>query len=363
MTECPAPSDEISPAEEFPTQKNPPRVVAARLLVGLIVVICAEVFSGASVGMGLWSPWTVLVTFWLYFAHFFFFTSVAVYTGRTSLTSLYLWGVLYGLYEGWITKVIWHGYGGDGHFAMGSIGPFGFSEISMVFFFHPLISFILPLTVGCLIYPSLRRLFPDLAWLSGKTRLARFVQIYLVLAFVPVMAMNSGGTLNLAANLVFAVIALCLLAWWARGKVSSEDERAVVVFGRRGFLGLCVYLALLYGITYPCLRPDGLPSPGVQLLTVAIYAVTILGLYLQPRREPLPKREAIVDEDELPRVKTLFAVLLVLALACSPLAGTPFVFGPVVVDFILWSLTGFVLMAIALWRGAGYGLDRCGFHS
>jgi len=70
-----------------------------RLLLGLVVLICAEVFSGTSVQTDLWSPWTWVVTYWLYFAHFFFFTTLAVRTGRTSLGSLYLWGMLFGLYE------------------------------------------------------------------------------------------------------------------------------------------------------------------------------------------------------------------------------------------------------------------------
>jgi len=98
-------------------------VVFSRLLVGLIVLICAEVFSGASLGIGLWNPWTLVVTYWLYFAHFFCFTTLAIHTGRTSFWALYLWGILFGLYESWITKVIWYGYGGDGKFAMGKIGP------------------------------------------------------------------------------------------------------------------------------------------------------------------------------------------------------------------------------------------------
>ncbi len=82
--------------------------VFPRLLFGLVVLICTEVFSGASIQVGLWHPWTWIVTYWLYFAHFFFFSTLAVRTGRTSLWSLYLWGVLFGLYESWITKVIWY---------------------------------------------------------------------------------------------------------------------------------------------------------------------------------------------------------------------------------------------------------------
>ena len=87
-------------------------MVFARILVGLIVLICAGVFSGASLRMGLWHPWTLLLTYWLYFAHFIFLTTLAVRTGRTSLSSLYLWGVLYGLYESWITRAAFSTCGG-----------------------------------------------------------------------------------------------------------------------------------------------------------------------------------------------------------------------------------------------------------
>jgi len=51
--------------------------VFARLLIGLIVLICAEVFSGASRQVGLWHPWTVVVTYWLYFAHFSFMQNLS----------------------------------------------------------------------------------------------------------------------------------------------------------------------------------------------------------------------------------------------------------------------------------------------
>jgi hypothetical protein len=45
------------------------RLAVPRLLIGLIVLICAEVFSGASIQVGIWAPWTWLMTYWLYFAH------------------------------------------------------------------------------------------------------------------------------------------------------------------------------------------------------------------------------------------------------------------------------------------------------
>lgn len=323
-------------------------VVLARLLIGLIVMICAELFSGASLKLGFWHPVTLILTFWLYFGHFFFLTTLAVRTGRTSLGALYLWGVLFGLYESWITKVIWHGYGEDGKFVMGSIGPYGFSEISMVFLFHPVMSFILPLAVTCLRCPPLRRMFPDLAWLTGKGKLARVVQGYLVLSFVPIIAMNSRGPVNLALNAALVLVVLVILLRLARPALSAPDGRPIVVFGRRGLIGLSVYLAILYGLTYPQLRPEGLPSIAVQAVTFVFYAVVILGLCLYRRRDPLASPTVLVEARELQLVMTIFGLILVPGLVLSVFAGQPILFLPILPNFAVWTVLGFVLTAICL---------------
>ena len=338
-------------SEGIPPENKGPTVVFARVLIGLIVLICAEVFSGASLRMGLLHPWTLLVTYWLYFAHFFFLTTLAVRTGRTSLSALYLWGVLFGLYESWITKVIWSGYNGDGKFAMGHIGPYGFSEISMVFIFHPVASFILPLAVTCLLCPPLRRWFPDLAWFTGKTRGARIVQVYLVCSFAPTMAMNSGGPINLAANLAVAIILLLGLLRLARPALTWPDGRRIVAFGRRGFAGLCGYLALLYGVGYVALRPEAQPSIGVQLFTFVFYGLAIAGLWLHRKREPQPDAIAPPEKRELRLVTILFSVVLVLGLALSVLGRSPVLYPPIALNFIIWTLGGFVLTALSLAKG------------
>ena len=347
-----------------PPVASRPGVVFPRLLIGLVVLICAEVFSGASIQMGLWHPWTLVVTYWLYFAHFFFFTTLAVRTGRTSLGSLYLWGVLFGLYEFWITKVIWHGYGGDGKFVSGSIGPYGYSEISMAFIFHPVASFLLPLAVACLLCPPLRQHFPDLAWFTGPGKIARVVQVYLVISLACVLAMNSGGPVNLALNLAFAFVLLFVLSRLSRSALGSSDGRRIVVFGRWGFVGLCMYLMLLYGVTYPHLRPDGLPSVPLQLFTFVFYALAIAGIWLHRRREPLPDDAVQVDARELRLVKTLFAMLLTLALVLSPFAGTPALFLPIALSFFIWTPLGFLLTAASLVTGVrerfAPGPDSCG---
>jgi hypothetical protein len=321
------------------------RIVLPRLLIGLIVLICAEVFSGASVQVGLWSPWTWLVTYWLYFAHFFLFTSLAVRTGRTSLWSLYLWGVLFGLYESWITKVIWYGYGGDGELVFGAIGPYGFGEISMLFFFHPLLSFILPLAVVCLLCPPLRGLFPDLAWFSGKSRGARVFQVWLVITFATILAMNSGGIVNLCVNWTIALLLLIVLYRLSRPALSSSDRRDIIAFGNRGLVGLGIYMGLLYAITYFVLNTQGLPSSTIQVLTFLFYIVAILGLIHHRNRDPLVS-DISIEEGEIGLVKLLFLMIIAGSLVLSLV--TSIIFGPILVNMVVWTPIGVLLTIIAV---------------
>jgi hypothetical protein len=325
-------------------------IVWPRLLFGFLVLISAEGFSGASVVTGFWTPWTLLVTYWLYFAHFFFFTTLAARTGRTSLAALYLWGVLYGLYESWITKVVWYGFDGNGKLAMGHLGPFGFSELSMVFLFHPVMSFLLPLAVACLLSPGLRRLFPDLAWAFGESRGALAARAYIIISCAFTLGINSGGPRHLCLNIVFIAVVLSFLLQLARPGLAATDARSLVVFGRRGFVGLCVYLALLYGLAYFFLRPEGRPSALVQLITLALYVVVIAGLWLLRARDPSTDVEPAIDPKELRRAITILLSIAGLALLFSFPQVKRIIFVPAIANFVLWTPLGLLLAVLALWR-------------
>lgn len=162
------------------------------------------------------------------------------------------------------------------------------------------------------------------------------------------MVMNSRGSINLVLNLAVAIILLLALLRLARPALASSEGRHIVVFGRWGFGGLCVYLAFLYGVGYVALRPDGLPSAAVQLFTFVFYALAIIGLWLHRKREPLAGAMAPVEKRELRLVAILFAVLLALALALSLLARIPVLYPVIAVNFVIWTLMGFVLAALSL---------------
>ena len=108
------------------------------LLVGTLSVFFTEVFAGSS---PLWfiDSWGIFMVFPLYSMHLIFFLNVAFRIKRTSLGHLYLLGVLIGLYESWITKVLWAGYPGAEAPLMGTFLGIAILEFSvLVFFWHPI---------------------------------------------------------------------------------------------------------------------------------------------------------------------------------------------------------------------------------
>jgi hypothetical protein len=170
--------------------------------------------------------------------------------------------------------------------------------------------------------------------------------------FGVIVAMNSGGPVNLILNLAFGFLVLVLLLRLSRPCFSLADPRPIVVFERRGFSGLCGYLALLYGVTYVYLRPEGLPSAGIQLLTFVFYGLALVGLWLHQPGGRSEGERALVGISELRVLINLVVIVLGLGLVLSFFRGTPMVFLPVVAGFLIWTPLGLLLMAIAIAKGA-----------
>jgi hypothetical protein len=258
-------------------------VLLCVLLAGALSMFCAEVLSGASV---LWfvTAWGWLVTLPLYMVHLVFLFSLAVLFRRTSLTSLYLWGVIFGMYESWITKVTWAGYIGSEP-AWGTVLGFAPAEfLIIVLFWHPVMSFILPLLLfETLSSSSLEAasLLPGHRWLLAQSR--RSIALFSGFALIGAafLTMNSGYNTVSALVTLLVSAGIVAVAYKAVVKVTKNNFSVFsLALQKKGLIVALTYLAALYILAFFFLVPDRIPPAPTILLTVLVYAVVALLIWL-----------------------------------------------------------------------------------
>ncbi|MHA1137542.1 MAG: hypothetical protein ACTSSE_13740 [Candidatus Thorarchaeota archaeon] len=262
--------------------------ILAIILFGFLSMIFAEAFSGSS---PLWflGSWGWFVTLPLYWAHTLLLINLALRYERTSLTQLYLWGVIFGLYEAWITKVIWAGYMGEAP-AFGTFLGFAIGEfLVLVLFWHPVFSFIIPILVfQIVVMPTNMGEAGEihtshLKFISKNLRNKILLGIIIVAGALfmtmgvyadPLAVLIAGGI-----NFAFIFLLSYLTASLSRRPLDLESLR----LGERGLSIVVVYLAILYVLTFLTLLPERIPNIGTILLTIAFYVIVLTMLFLTPR--------------------------------------------------------------------------------
>ena len=237
--------------------------ISSILLLGALSMLFAEVFSGASQAWFL-DPFGVLLTFGLYLAHCLFFLWIALRTKKTSLSQLYILGMAFGLYEAVITKVLWAGY-------MDATGP-GFGTVLgvasveflvLVFFWHPIFSFIFPiLTYEVITGENLITHDSVLKKTKRKTNLL-LLGLFAVSIFVA-----NGNKLNLASAWL-SVIGNTLLVF-IFGFLGKKRSIRQFNFKGKYFALACVYLFALYAWSGFNILPERFPKEFCPYLTIIL---------------------------------------------------------------------------------------------
>ena len=260
----------------------------AIILFVFLSMIFAEVFSGAD---PLWflNAWGWFVSLPLYGAHALLLLNLAMRYERTSLTQLYLWGVLFGLYEGWITKVIWAGYM-DSIPTFGTFFGFAIGEfLIIVLFWHAVFSFIIPILVFQIVVQGTNKGDANAIYTSHLKVISKNTRNKILLGIV-ILAGSFFITMGLNADSLAIIVAggvnfayIYMLSWiattWSKKPLSLESLR----LGERGMVIVVVYLIALYGIMFLTLLPERIPSVGTILLTIAFYMIVITMIFLTPR--------------------------------------------------------------------------------
>ena len=308
--------------------------IMAVILFGFLSMIFAEAFSGAS---PLWflTAWGWFVTLPLYWAHAILLINLALRYERTSLTQLYLWGIIFGLYESWITKVIWAGYMGDVP-AFGTFLGFAVGEFFIVgLFWHAVFSFIIPIMVFQIMAIETQRgeaseVHTSHLRVISRTTRNRMILWMIMIAGSIFMTMGLGADILAVAiaggiNFAFIFLLSYLTISLSKRPLGLESLRV----GARGLSIVIVYLIILYAVTFLTLLPERIPSFGTILLTIAFYIVVITMIFLTPRdtRKTIELPSGIIRYDQVIWALVTF-LMLSITLALVPIltyiAGTLF---------------------------------------
>jgi len=299
----------------------PMRRLLPYVLLGTLSMLFAEVFSGASTTWFI-SPWGLLLTFPLYLGHVLFFWWLAHRTKRCTLVHLYLFGMLFALYESWVTKVLWAGYFYQPGVGMGSFLGVGSGEyVMLVLFWHPVMSFILPI----LVYELLTgKALTSHHSLLTKKHWKSWLLLFFVLLLAPFIATgNAYEHLSANASLLGSFAILYLLH-----RFTKEKEVESVLLSKTWFIGVSAYIALLYILTFIFLLPERIPTTAMPFITIlASYAFFILLLLKAPQKEcttKVLKKTYTVKDLVFLSIVLLLAVNLV---SFSPTIGRYLLFG------------------------------------
>lgn len=298
------------------------------VLWGSISVILTEVVTFSSPFPFL-TLWGVLVVFPLYTLHVLVLGWLIFRPKRLNLHILFLAGALLGMYEAYVTKVLWKPTWGDATLTFG--GVYVVQTAILVLFYHPLMAFVLPLVIAESLFTTSRESLQCLParvqrWLRGRTALvASLFAAYCGLFH----SLNAPSTLvALASSLSSGAVFWALVWYWRRtGCDRGYTLRHLLPTNRQAAWlgGLLLFGYLWQGVL---LRPEAMPRTLLPHLTVwAMYLVLGGLLYLQLRRAPALSPGEVVAEPPCSLQRTagmfwlVFPLTSALATQAKPIAG------------------------------------------
>jgi len=256
------------------------------LILGCLSTYLAEAVSGAGLYPFL-HPWWILVCLPLYGLHLLVLARIVYASGRARFPVLLTAGFLFGMYEAYVTKVVWSPDWGPAIFSLGGIAVVETAVIS--FFWHPILAFVIPVVIGeCALTRSreswgflpraVQRVFR-----RGRAGLIGFA--CLGTACGAFQSFNSPSPLQ---SVLSGAASLGFLALLFRGWFRMTGRRAwtmrELLPGPKAFRIMAWALAAFYLLLGMGNRIDALPGWGPQAIVVAIYEVLVVLLVLGLRR-------------------------------------------------------------------------------
>jgi len=285
------------------------------LILGVLSTSFAEVVSGSDL-FPFFHVLGLLVELPLYTLHILVLAYVVFHYGRPRFSTLFIAGAIFGLYEAYITKVLWSPPW-DEMFNVGGIALF---EVPvLVLWWYPMMAFIAPLLVGETMFTGTRETVNALPKKARHFLTTRKGCILLAVLGGTFQGANSPspGLVLLSGVATTGALGLLLVLWRRAGRGQTYTIRDLLP-DRREFTVLLALLLALYLLAGFFLRPKALPGLFPQMVIWLLYAVFCTLLYLNLRK-PRPVGKSDVD-DFSPLFSGKFAGFLVLVFVAASVA-------------------------------------------
>ena len=327
------------------------------LLIGCLSMLFAEVFAGAS-QIWILNFWSLLVTFPLYLTHLLLLLNLAMRTKRTSIPQLYLWGAIFALYEAWITKVLWTGYPGSGGPILGFILGIATVEfIVLVFFWHPIMAFILPILIFELLSISktepagedLELLPGHLSSLSKSSLMMRILMIMIFLGSA-FLAVNTGFNVFVALIASASSVGLVFILY----KITGEFSIHSLKLGNLGLGLISVFVIGLNVFWFFFLLPENIPTSFIPILMIVFFYL-LFGLLIGISKPREIQKIDVKREPEIIKLKELIWLFIIFIILSGLYCLIPFL-GILLFAVFTFGLLGmgpilFIYMSIKSIRG------------
>lgn len=222
-------------------------------MVGMLSTTFAEVWLGF-VFITPGTPFLLFLMVIFYGLHVVFYFNLAIHFNRVSITSLYWWGVLFGLYEAWVTTMVYYGYANIIAHHGEILGIAIYEYFANVFFWHPINSFILTLTALKILFSQnnqskttkeetlINKMANNLAYNTRKNKL--FWILYTIYTGGMITSCTYGSEQNLVLYYTTFYM-LTLLVYYLLSKRTEKLETTPLHLVRMSGKGLTILGAIL----------------------------------------------------------------------------------------------------------------------
>jgi len=243
------------------------------LILAAYSTFFAEVFAGSDM-FPYFNIWGILVVIPIYGLHTIILTTIIFRFGKPTLPVLVFSGMLFGLYEAYMTKVLWQP---DWNSFLKIADIAVFEVFVLVFWWHTWLSFITPLVLGEQLLTRSRYV------LSGfGEKFQRFFSSWkgylVILLFGGIFqSINSPSVGRSLLSGVSSVGFLILLTWlWKRITNGKEYLLPDLLPDRKEFLVLAIWLAALYLFLGFAMVPERIPGIAGQGLILFLYLLLVV---------------------------------------------------------------------------------------